>query len=66
MFIAERVANAIKSKCTVQQLSVYLSPIYEYAIKFCFYADHAAVSAIYVRAVSCTVQHTLCVPPLRM
>ena len=32
------------------QLSVYISPsIYEYAVKFCFYADHAAVTAIYVR-----------------
>ena len=44
------MANAVNSKCAVQQLSVYLSPsIYEYAVNFCLYADHAAVSAIYVR-----------------
>ena len=32
------------------QLSVYISAsIHEYAVKFCFYSDHAAVTAIYVR-----------------
>ena len=29
-------------------MSVYLSPIYEYAVTFCFYADRASVTAIYV------------------
>ena len=50
------------------QLSVYLSPsIFDYAVKFCLYADHAAVSAtpVYVRTY---VGNIRCVylPPLGM
>ena len=65
MFVAERMANAVNSKCA----AVYLSPsTYEYAVKFCFYADHAAVIDIglYVRTeVSCTVYttHVVCTSP---
>ena len=54
------------------QLSVYLSPsIYEYAVKFCFDADHAAVLLIIIvtyeqRCPVPYIQHTLCVLPLCM
>ena len=50
LFVVERIENPVNSNCAVQQPSVYLfTSIYEYAVKFCFYDDHAPLSAIYVR-----------------
>ena len=48
MFLAERMANAVNLKCAPvnTSFSFYLPG---YAVKFWRYADHAAVSAIYVR-----------------
>ena len=68
LFLAERMANAVNTMSAAQQLRVYLSPIYDCPVKFCFNVDHAAVTAIaYERRYPVPhIQYTLCVRPLGM